>query len=143
MRPVVQGETGIVRPTLRLDRRAFVSGGAALAASAAMPAAALWDDAPTALFLCDRRCALQLPASDRHRDIIWFNGDVTPIWSGMLRPLWRSGEARVVGVTQAPALFCLEQLARGMRHRVIARQALPGTDAIRWVIAPVSSRGLA
>lgn len=133
----------MVHPTLRLDRRAFVAGSAALAASAAVPAATLWDDAPTTLFLCDRRCAPQLPASDRHRDILWFNGDVTPVWSGTLRPLWRTGEARVVGVTRPPALFCLEQLARGMRHRVIARQALPGTDVIRWVIAPVTSRGLA
>ena len=129
--------------TLRLDRRAFVTGTAALAASAAVPASGLWVDTPTALFLCDRRCALQLPDSDRRRDIVWFNGDVTPVWSGTLRPLWREGEARVIGVTRPSALFCLEQLARGMRHRVISRQALAGTDAIRWVIAPVSSRGLA
>jgi hypothetical protein len=127
---------------LRFDRRAFVAGSVALAASSAVDASSLWDDVPTALFLCDRRCAPQIPAADRRRDLVWFNGDVTPVWSNTLRPLWRTGEARVAGVTRAPALFCLEQLARGMRHRVISRQTLAGSDAIRWVIAPVSSRGL-
>ena len=131
-----------MQPIFRLDRRAFVVGAAALAASSAVPASGLWDDVPTALILCDRRCAPQIPAADRRRDIVWFNGDVTPVWSNTLRPLWRTGEARVLGVTRAPALFCLEQLARGMRHRVIARQALAGTDAIRWIIAPVSTGGL-
>ena len=126
----------------QLNRRAFIAASAALTASATVPAAVLGDEVPAALFLCDRHCALQLLASDRRRDIVWFNGDVTPLWSNTLRPLWRTGETRVVGLTRAPALFCLEQLARGMRNRVISREPLPGTDAIRWEIAPLSARGL-
>ena len=131
-----------MRSPIQLSRRHFVAASALLTASAAVPGAALWEDVPGALFLCDRHCALQLLAADRRRDIVWFNGDVTPLWSNTLRPLWRTGETRVVGLTRAPALFCLEQLARGMRHRVISREALAGTDAIRWEIAPLSSRGL-
>lgn len=131
-----------MQSTFRLDRRAFVTGTAALAASSALLALNLGTDVRPALFVCDRHCAPQLPAADRPGDILWFNGDVTSVWWNTLRPLWRTGEARVAGVTRAPTLFCLEQLAHGARHRVIARQPLGSSDAIRWIIAPVRSGGL-
>ena len=130
-----------MQSTFRLDRRAFVTGAAALAVGTTLPAYCLGSDAQAALFICDRHCATQLAATDRRRDIVWFNGDVTSVWWSTLRPLWHTGEARVAGVTRAPALFCLEQLARSARHRVIARQPLGKSDAIRWIIAPVYSQG--
>ncbi|HEY4341944.1 MAG TPA: hypothetical protein VGM97_18525 [Steroidobacteraceae bacterium] len=40
-------------------------------------------------------------------------GDVTQVWLRRLGPAWQSGPITVAGLTARPALFCLEQLARG------------------------------
>jgi hypothetical protein len=123
---------------LKFDRRRFVVATAALAASPLLRAGEPSEEETSAtLFLCTRDCAGLLRSSERNGDIIWFNGDVTSLWSSTLRPLWRTGEARVAGVTRPPALFCLEQLARGMRHRVADREFLDEHNAVRWLIAPV------
>jgi hypothetical protein len=127
-----------LRHTFHLDRREFVTGAAAIAASSSLSVASA-SDTHAALFVCDRHCAGQLRGAHHNGNILWFNGDVTPIWWNTLRPLWRSEQTRVIGVTRAPALFCLEQLAHRDRHRVIARQTLRGSDAIGWIIASVSS----
>ncbi len=45
------------------------------------------------------------------------HGDITQVWLTQIGPAWRRGPAAVAGLTERPALFCLEQfaLAAGMR----------------------------
>ncbi|MEY4761699.1 MAG: hypothetical protein RLZZ200_1555 [Pseudomonadota bacterium] len=130
-----------MRAGLKLNRRQFVAGTAAAAAGTALEASPLPLDLLPDLRVCDRRCAAQLRPDERLGDIAWYQGDVTALWNSRLKPLWQAGGARIAGVSRAPALFCLEQLARRQRHVVVQRQPIPGTDAVRWVIAPVSSKG--
>ena len=125
----------------RLNRRQFVAGTVAAAAGTALQAGPLPLGSLPDLQLCDRHCAGLLRPDERIAEINWFEGDVTAVWSTQLKPLWQAGPASVAGISRAPALFCLEQLARRQRHRVVLRQPIPGTDAVRWVIAPVTSRG--
>jgi hypothetical protein len=123
----------------RLNRRQFVAGTAAAAASTACVTRAL-ASAP-ALVLCDHRCAQWLQPADHASELAWFQGDVTQLWYTRLRPLWASGHATVTGISLAPALSCLEHLARRTRHHVVSRHTIPGTSALRWVISPTRSQG--
>jgi hypothetical protein len=129
-----------VSSCIQLDRRGFITGTATLAFGGALPASLAHESEPL-LVVCDRQFAPQADAAGHSRELLWIDGDVTSLWWTTLRPLWASGGARIAGITSAPSLFCLEQLARGARHRVSARQALAASDAIAWIIAPVSSRG--
>jgi hypothetical protein len=47
------------------------------------------------------------------------DGDVTQVWLQRLGPAWRHGPVALGGLTARPALFCLEQLARGCGLRVV------------------------
>jgi hypothetical protein len=120
-----------------LDRRTF------LAASVSMTAIPLIGrPGIPELLACDRCFASSLDAT-LHAEIAFFDGDVTALWRDRLEPLWRTGTASVGGITSSAALFCLEQLARGHGRKVSMRQPIAGTNAVRWVISPVSPRGFA
>jgi hypothetical protein len=47
------------------------------------------------------------------------DGDVTQIWLQRIGPAWRQHPITIAGLTARPALFCLEQLARGCGLRVV------------------------
>jgi hypothetical protein len=47
------------------------------------------------------------------------DGDVTQVWLQRVGPAWRRAPDTLAGVTARPALFCLEQLARGCGLRVV------------------------
>jgi hypothetical protein len=47
------------------------------------------------------------------------DGDVTRVWLQRIGPAWRHGPVALGGLTARPALFCLEQLARGCGLRVV------------------------
>jgi hypothetical protein len=118
-----------------LDRRTFLAASVSLTA---LPLTAATEH--PALFVLDRRFAA-LGATTLHAEFTFIDGDVTALWRDRLSALWQSGTASVGGVTEAAALFCLEQLARGTGRKVSMRQPIAGTDAVRWVITPVSPRG--
>lgn len=48
-------------------------------------------------------------------------GDITHLWYDDLYPRWRQERAAIAGLTAHGPLFCLEQLARDVRMRVIFR----------------------
>jgi hypothetical protein len=125
-----------------LDRRTFLAVSASLTAGSCLPTLvqAALPQSP-ALFVCDRRFRDRLAQADVHATVTYIDGDVTALWRDQLSALWQNGTASVTGLTQPAALFCLEQLARGHGRSVASRQAVAGTDAIAWVISPVSPRG--
>jgi hypothetical protein len=47
------------------------------------------------------------------------DGDVTSVWQQDIQPAWRRGPVPVAGLTRAPVLFCLEQLAWAQGLRVV------------------------
>jgi hypothetical protein len=55
-------------------------------------------------------------------------GDITALWSGELRPRWLAGDGAIAGMTTARTLFCLEQLAKDHRMRVVTRADHAITD---------------
>jgi hypothetical protein len=127
-----------------VDRRVFVSGCAGLLVAGALPALAAATDHPEAEWLVvDRRFLSLLPRQPLARRTLAIDGDVTALWRDTLQPLWRERGAVIAGITREPALFCLEHLAQGLRHHLLRREALAGTDAVRWTLAPVGTRGLA
>jgi hypothetical protein len=129
-----------------LDRRSFVAASISLTAGSRLvaspvttiPLSALPE--PPALFVLDR-CFTAPGITSLHTEVAFISGDVTALWRDRLNALWQSGTGSVAGVTEPAALFCLEQLARGMGRTVSMRQPIAGTNAVRWVISPVSSRG--
>jgi hypothetical protein len=124
----------------RFGRRAFVLGTAALAASTQLPALAAPAGSPR-LVLCDHRYFDCLTAADHAATVAVFDGDLTKLWVENVLPLWRKGPAVIAGVASPAALFCLEQLARGERHRLVARSPLGGS-AVRFRFAPVGKGAL-
>jgi hypothetical protein len=126
------------RRSAGIDRRQFIAGTLLIAGSVAAGAAA-WRGPrlDPELTVIDRRyAALRGPhhASDR---VLLFSADLTALWRDSLAPLWKQRAAAVVGITTAPALFCLEQLARGTRHVVTRREELGTNGAVAWLIVPV------
>jgi hypothetical protein len=55
-------------------------------------------------------------------------GDITALWSRDLRPRWLAGDGAIAGMTTARTLFCLEQLAKDHRMRVVSRAEHAITD---------------
>jgi hypothetical protein len=53
--------------------------------------------------------------------IVATNGDITRVWYDDLYHRWRAGPAAVAGLTAHGALFCLAELARAERMRVVFR----------------------
>ncbi len=128
--------------TSTLDRRTFLAATASLTVGSCLPASVLAAmPLSPALFVCDRRFTGSLARADVHATVTYIDGDVTALWRDQLSGLWQNGTASVSGLTQPAALFCLEQLARGHGRSVSARHTVAGTDAIAWVISPVSPRG--
>jgi hypothetical protein len=64
-------------------------------------------------------------------------GDVTRFWYDDLYHRWRDGPAAIAGLTAYGALFCLEQLARDQRMRVVFRAERPtgGLAGREWAEA--------
>jgi hypothetical protein len=67
------------------------------------------------------------------RDAI--RGDVTDLWYGSLSLRWRERPEATAGLTREDSLFCLEQLARDHRMRVVFRESRG--ELVSWVIAPM------
>jgi len=61
-------------------------------------------------------------------------GDVTDLWTGDLSRSWRNAPVAAAGLTREDSLFCLEQLARDYRMRVVFRENRG--QLVSWVIAP-------
>ncbi|HEY6458437.1 MAG TPA: hypothetical protein VIY90_24420 [Steroidobacteraceae bacterium] len=75
-------------------------------------------------FLIDARYVPSRTAGDRLRaagaDVHALpDGDVTQVWLQRIGPAWREHPVTIAGLTARPALFCLEQLARGCGLRVV------------------------
>ncbi|HEX6997730.1 MAG TPA: hypothetical protein VF322_06270 [Gammaproteobacteria bacterium] len=99
------------------SRRAFLGYGAALAALAARPASARAPAvAPPALAIVDETIAgaaeFAAVAERRGVRVLRIAGDVGAVWMNHVEPSWRTGRARLAGLTRTGALFCLELLAR-------------------------------
>lgn len=62
-------------------------------------------------------------------------GDVTDLWYGQLSLRWRERPEAAAGLTSEDSLFCLEQLGRDHRMRVVFRE--PRGGCVSWVMAPV------
>jgi hypothetical protein len=79
------------------------------------------------------------------------NGEITDLWLRDIRPTWRRGPVPVAGLTQAPVLFCLEQLAwsHGMRVVFHAEHIVTPSTVSHRVhrcdarLAPLDERALA
>jgi hypothetical protein len=92
--------------------------------------------------LVDQRFA---PARAFGREAQWrrqavraFNGDVTDVWYHDLYHRWKEGRAAIAGFTTYGALFCLQELARDARMRVIHRveHRYPEQETLySWIIA--------
>ena len=68
-----------------------------------------------------------------------FKGDITSLWFNKLHHHWIKQPEAVAGLTEPAALFCLAELARDYRMRVISREEVSGMDGVQlvsWVIAP-------
>jgi hypothetical protein len=61
-------------------------------------------------------------------------GDITPLWRNELMTVWAQSPAPVAGLTDASALFCLEQLGPQYGLRVLHREARE-SGLIAWVVA--------
>ena len=126
------------RRSAGIDRRQFIAGTLLIAGGVAAGASAWrWPQTHPELTVIDRRfAALQDPLHGGGRALL-FSADVTSLWRDSLAPLWKQRAATVAGITTAPALFCLEQLARGTRHVVTRRESLGTSGAVAWLIVPV------
>ncbi len=115
------------------NRREFLQ---VAAISAAAPIAARAGDAATAAGLLQQRTALALGGvviDSRHAQSRAFgehvagraplltthDGDMTALWLADIAPAWSRKPVALAGLTEAPALFCLEQLAWSHGLRVV------------------------
>lgn len=65
-------------------------------------------------------------------------GDVTRFWADELYPQWQKAPLALAGCTGQDQLFCLEQLARDHRLRVLWRAGHAGASPVAlvsWLIA--------
>jgi hypothetical protein len=62
-------------------------------------------------------------------------GDITPFWRNELASVWTQSPAPVAGLTDARALFCLEQLGPQYGLRVSHRE-VQESGLVAWVVAP-------
>lgn len=73
-------------------------------------------------------------------DIHGIKGDVTDLWYNDLYHEWKKGPAPIMGMTDETALFCLEELAKDQRMRVVLRidhKYLPG-NKIEHVVSGIT-----
>jgi hypothetical protein len=74
----------------------------------------------------------------RGEPVYGFSGDITEVWYHDLYPRWQKGRAAIAGLTAFGALFCLAELARDVRMRVLQRNEhrFPAHEPLySWVIA--------
>lgn len=120
------------------DRRQFLQAAAALSAAPAIPVSASAGEAPVPLALVvydDRyeasrafgRAALALGARVRR-----ISGDVTPLWSEELYPLWRERPVAIAGLTDRAAMFCFEQIGWDARMRLAHRISHAHETGAEW-----------
>jgi hypothetical protein len=78
------------------------------------------------------------------------DGDITQIWQRQIAPAWRRKPVTVAGLTERPALFCLEQFAWAFGLRVVFHTehiVHPGGLTEHWLLrgapaADLSARDL-
>ena len=127
-----------------VDRRAFLTGSVAFAATLANWPARGAASALTSTVLgtpsvaiVDRRLAggdaLAADARAQGLRVVEFSGDVAGVWMRELEPRLRAGPLTIVGHTSAATLFCLDFLARDYGARTVRRVEL-GT-AVSFVIS--------
>ena len=125
-------------------RRAFIQAGAALSAGPALAVSkAALAAAPAGrirLAVFDERYpaarAFAAEAARRGWPLAPIRGDITDLWFHDLALRWAKGPAPVAGMTVRQSLFCLEQLGRDARLRVVSREEHPdGAGLVSWVIA--------
>ncbi|MBO9581732.1 MAG: hypothetical protein J7498_12645 [Sphingobium sp.] len=137
-----------------MDRRDLLKIGVATPVALGFPAVLRAATAGISLWVRDDRFDAAQPAAALSRSATLIDGDVTPLWTGMLDDAWRKRGFVVAGVTGSDALFVLEQLAWSRGRRVIERSEIapakdmiersevrPASDGrpalVRWIIAPV------
>lgn len=67
------------------------------------------------------------------------NGDISKFWLHELQTVWQQKPVAIAGLTDAAALFCLEQLCTQYQLRVVQREPVvteQGTMLVAWLIAP-------
>ncbi len=121
------------------NRRRFLQAAAALSAAPAVGAAGSANAAAPSVDLvvyedalpdsrAFGRAALALGARVRRISA----ADITALWSGELRQMWRGGSAVIAGMTTRQPLFCLEQLAWDAGMRVAFREAHVNEQGQDW-----------
>jgi hypothetical protein len=69
-----------------------------------------------------------------------FEGDLLPLWTSRLRPLWQQQPMTLAGLTTRSDLFVLETLAADHRMKLLHSKPVSqqqGSDALyQWVIVP-------
>jgi hypothetical protein len=138
-----------------IDRRSFLTGGAALAAgltawparAAASPTNADASAALPSLVLVDRQLdgSSAIAANARASGVIVreFTSDAGNAWMRELEPRFRLGSVVIDGYTGAPTLFCLELLARDYGARVVRRRDASGGVIWRLSSNPLQRAALA
>jgi len=77
-------------------------------------------------------------AAWRGHKVFGYRGDLTAVWQREIEPHWSRRAGALAGMSTAPGLFCLEQLAAQHWLRVVTRseqRAGAGAPLISWVIA--------
>jgi hypothetical protein len=111
------------------NRRELLKAGLAAALPLAASATAAPSEQPEAVALYKILCDTRFPASvafatrvaEHGHAVHAMQGDMTRFWYDDLYHRWRERPAAIAGLTAHGALFCLEQLARDQRMRVVFR----------------------
>jgi hypothetical protein len=77
----------------------------------------------------DRVSAAAKIAKDAGVNVNAFREDVGVAWLNVIEPMWRQRPQAIAGITNAGALFCLNQLARSYRIACTFQLAVPSTGA--------------
>ena len=125
-----------------IDRRDVLKTGAAATLVLGVPTALRAAPRGVSLWVSDARFQQTVQPIATAQTVALADGDVTPLWTGMLDNAWRGRGFVVAGATGSDALFVLEQLAWHRGRRVTLRSEIaPGEGRrpalVRWLIAPV------
>lgn len=133
-----------------VDRRAFLTGSVAIAATlAAWPARGAASVRRTSaavanpsLVLVDRSldtgAAFAAAAAADGHTVLTFGRDVAGLWMSAIEPRLRAGPVTIAGHTSAATLFCLDLLARDYGAHTVRR--VDGDAAVTWVISSSPGR---
>ena len=64
-------------------------------------------------------------------------GDITDLWYQDLYFRWKQGPAAIAGLTEPPAIFCLERFAWDAGQMRVVHRADVSQNLVSWVIEPV------